>query len=274
MQIITRAEAKAAGLKQFFNGIPCKHGHVAARATVNSSCMECMRIRAAARYHADPEKALLATKRRKEKPDYKEKLKAYVYRKNPARAAKMAVVNADREARSIAMASGEVDYISHLACTNGHAGKRFAKTGKCVECVRTTRKQQYVKRRDLLIYKECQRRYYEGNREVVIKRSKDWGIQNPDKLRACKKANQAYRRAGEKAGDAPAVILAWEKSAKKVCYWCNTKCADEYHIDHYQPLSRGGEHRISNLVIACPTCNLRKNAKDPLEFAASVGRLF
>lgn len=46
-QIITRAEAKALGLKRYFTGNPCKHGHVSERETVNKCCRECLKS-----YHA------------------------------------------------------------------------------------------------------------------------------------------------------------------------------------------------------------------------------
>jgi hypothetical protein len=38
---IGRDEAKALGLKRFFTGKPCKHGHVAERGLSNPGCMEC-----------------------------------------------------------------------------------------------------------------------------------------------------------------------------------------------------------------------------------------
>jgi len=43
MQVISRAEAKAKGLKRYFTGKPCKHGHVAERVVVNATCVECER---------------------------------------------------------------------------------------------------------------------------------------------------------------------------------------------------------------------------------------
>jgi hypothetical protein len=43
-EIITRAEAKARGLKRYFTGKPCRNkGHVAERLTSNGNCMECKR---------------------------------------------------------------------------------------------------------------------------------------------------------------------------------------------------------------------------------------
>ena len=48
------------------------------------------------------------------------------------------------------------------------------------------------------------------------------------------------------------------------CYFCATSLISEdgknnYHIDHYVPLSFGGRNEISNLVLACPPCNLVKS---------------
>jgi hypothetical protein len=45
-RIISRAEAKALGLKSFFTGKPCKHGHVAERYVSSRGCVECDRARA------------------------------------------------------------------------------------------------------------------------------------------------------------------------------------------------------------------------------------
>lgn len=39
--VVTRAEAKAAGLKRYFSGRACKHGHLYERQTVNGTCLIC-----------------------------------------------------------------------------------------------------------------------------------------------------------------------------------------------------------------------------------------
>ncbi|MGL5935922.1 MAG: HNH endonuclease, partial [Cetobacterium sp.] len=36
---------------------------------------------------------------------------------------------------------------------------------------------------------------------------------------------------------------------------------------------RGGAHCDSNVQLLCPTCNLRKAAKDPVVFMQEMGRL-
>lgn len=45
MNIIKRKQAKSLGLKRYFTGEPCKHGHVSERLVVNGGCCECGRIK-------------------------------------------------------------------------------------------------------------------------------------------------------------------------------------------------------------------------------------
>lgn len=44
MKIITRKEARAKGLKKYFTGKPCSHGHIDYRKVCSAVCMECVRI--------------------------------------------------------------------------------------------------------------------------------------------------------------------------------------------------------------------------------------
>lgn len=55
-ELITRAEAKARGLKRFFTGKQCKRGHISIRRVSDSSCLECRRAEDRVRYQADPGK--------------------------------------------------------------------------------------------------------------------------------------------------------------------------------------------------------------------------
>lgn len=100
-----------------------------------------------------------------------------------------------------------------------------------------------------------------------------WAEENPEKRAAIAQNYKHRRRAQEDGGITSRELLAWKRGQKKVCHWCKKKCADNYHIDHIQPLARGGKHIAENLCVACPTCNLRKNARDPIEFAQSLGLL-
>jgi 5-methylcytosine-specific restriction endonuclease McrA len=241
MKIISCAEAKALGLKRYFTGAPCKRGHIAERATVNSTCCECSNLKVKAKYHSDPEAA---------------------------------------RARQNAYYHGHKERIQETNALSRARNADKIKARKKAEYARIKDDPEFIRKRDAYTTKakdqkrEYDKRYRAENadRLAVIKAA--WRAENAGLMRIVKINYKVRRRAQESSGDSARDIADWENAAKKVCYWCSKKCADEYHIDHYQPLSKGGEHRTSNLVIACPTCNLRKNAKDPLEFAASVGRLF
>jgi hypothetical protein len=50
-QIISRREARAAGLRRYFTGVPCKHGHICER-TISGVCVDCQYIS----NRKDPEK--------------------------------------------------------------------------------------------------------------------------------------------------------------------------------------------------------------------------
>lgn len=117
------------------------------------------------------------------------------------------------------------------------------------------------------------KRRYEKKADEIKAYIRRWQKANPEKVSAYKATNKAARRCATGAGMSGAELSAWKRKQAKVCYWCGAKCARKYHVDHYTPLKKGGRHEASNLVIACPTCNLRKHAKDPLMFAREVGRL-
>jgi len=52
--IISRAEAKEQGLKRYFTGKPCKHGHVSERRVSKSDCIECKKKYNKRFYEANP----------------------------------------------------------------------------------------------------------------------------------------------------------------------------------------------------------------------------
>lgn len=139
------------------------------------------------------------------------------------------------------------------------------------------RKQEYDKKRNAAMVealRDYHARTYPARRQAKIAYATAYWKAHPDKARATKRAYRHRRRSLERQGVTGPELSAWCEAQVKQCYWCGSKCADSYHIDHYEPLSKGGKHELANLRIACPPCNYRKHAKDPLDFAREVGRLF
>lgn len=241
MQIISRAEAKASGLKRFFTGKPCKNGHIAEISVSSYVCCECSRLKLSELYRADLEKS------RAHRREY--------YAENSERERAKNAASRARNRESVLV--GKKAWYERVKHSPEWRAKEKAKRDANKEAKRAYDKQYAI-----------------VNSAKKVERAREWIRANPEARAAISLSYDGRRRSQKAQGDSTAAIREWISAAKKVCYWCRAKCADEFHVDHYQPLSKGGEHRISNLVIACPRCNLRKSAKDPYEFAASVGRLF
>lgn len=114
--------------------------------------------------------------------------------------------------------------------------------------------------------------YYQQNREKIIKQSLAYS--KTEKGIASKKNVSNRRRLIKRDGSVDTNMILEMKNKNNRCYWCDNKLIDNnYHLDHYIPLSKGGKHTIENIVISCPSCNIRKSNKDPYKFALSVGKL-
>lgn len=53
------------------------------------------------------------------------------------------------------------------------------------------------------------------------------------------------------------------------CAYCGKKESEEtgtFHLEHIIPLKRGGRNHLSNMLVACPSCNHSKADKPLLEF--------
>ena len=71
-----------------------------------------------------------------------------------------------------------------------------------------------------------------------------------------------YRRKGRLSTAQLKKIYFGKKKLPKshVCIYCGKKSAS-YHIDHKNPIAKGGSNRKSNLVVACSSCNSSKHDK-------------
>lgn len=57
------------------------------------------------------------------------------------------------------------------------------------------------------------------------------------------------------------------------CIVCRKDIRNAYHVDHITPIALGGAHEKLNIQLLCPSCNVRKSAKDPIDFMQSRGFL-
>jgi len=133
------------------------------------------------------------------------------------------------------------------------------------------RKEYRDRNKDIIKIK--QKKIYERDKEKIALKKKEYS-KRPEAI-ASKSNSEHKRRSLTKQGDVTTQQFLDLKQNAKSCYWCNRSLKGrKVHIDHYVPLFRGGFHTISNLVVSCDKCNLTKNAKDPIVFANSIGKLF
>lgn len=111
----------------------------------------------------------------------------------------------------------------------------------------------------------------EKNRERVLAYAAQYASQHKIE----RSTNQRNRYAKQQAAGTHTVndvrkLLTWQRFK---CAACKTCVKKKFHVDHVVPLFLGGSNDKENLQILCPTCNVRKNKKDPIEWAQQNGRL-
>lgn len=128
-------------------------------------------------------------------------------------------------------------------------------------------------KRNKLHYKNQADEEYRKNN---ANRARQWKLDNPDKATRNAKVSKHRRRSleqnasGSFSADDVAEIV---KSQRGKCAYCRTKVGSKYHLDHIVALARGGTNDRRNLQALCPTCNLAKAARDPIDHARSLGML-
>lgn len=124
------------------------------------------------------------------------------------------------------------------------------------------------------------RKYYSEHRLERLEYAEKYRIKNPEKVKEFRKrwlrnnpgitaltsANNRVRRKFLMNGNK---ILKSEWDALKnnykfLCAYCDRR--EPLGMDHNIPLSRGGEHNISNILPACRSCNSKKHTKTAAEF--------
>ncbi len=244
LRIISRQEARSAGLHFYFTGKACKRGHIDQRGVKTASCLACVYVKGKnwrennrernnknsyAWAKANPEKAHAAQQK--------------YYYKNQARRCEIA--------REWAKNNPE----------QKRATKR-AWIAKNLERKRATARLWAKKNRDR---RQPSRR--EWNRQ--------WRKNNPDKRRIEEHIRRTRKRAaGGKFTVADIADIRKNqrnKCAEPTCRKRLTRATE--HIDHIIPVARGGTSWRKNLQLLCQQCNQSKGSYDPITYAQRQGRL-
>lgn len=104
------------------------------------------------------------------------------------------------------------------------------------------------------------RRHYHKHRDTILVQKKDYAAKNPLKMRAHWQNMRALRVNAEGKHTQGDIAQMYEEQEGR-CGYCGITLFDDYHVDHMQPVSRGGTNWPDNLIVCCPDCNLSKNKK-------------
>lgn len=123
-------------------------------------------------------------------------------------------------------------------------------------------------------YRQKNNQYYYDNHEEQLRQHKNYR-EKPEvkrrrnELHKIKQYNRS-RKAVIAAGDVTVAQLqnTWDQS-NGLCYYCNQPIGIKpvfnplkiRGFDHLIPLSKGGQHTVSNLVVCCSRCNSIKHTR-------------
>jgi len=236
MQIITKAQAREAGEKFYFTGIPCRRGHTVVRFVSDGSCTECKAAQSHEWYSDKPRAAAKRTRWRRENPE-----------REKANRDAWVSANPDRVAKS------QKDYAER------HPGRPAA---ACRSWYHRNKERQ----------QERALEYRNANIEQARAASRTYNKANPEKIAAIARTRRARAKSSGGVHTAEDVADIMKMQGGK-CAYCRTRLGKKYHVDHVMPLALGGSNDRSNLQILCQPCNQSKSAKHPIVFAQSRGFL-
>ena len=184
--------------------------------------------------------------------------------------------------RQFAKANDLKRYFTGKPCKRGHLAERLVSTFQCDACMaerKITFAEKIAKQ-----FADWQR----NNPEKVKIRNSKWEQKNkkkraaisdayrkrhPERARATRASCDARRR-GAEGFFTKSDILQMGENQKWKCQNCHVCIKKKYHVDHINPIAKGGTSWPSNLQLLCPPCNMSKGAMDPFEWAEKNGNLF
>lgn len=207
---------------------------------------------------------------------------------------------------------GLTRYFTGKPCIHGHLSEKMTSTATCKKCmdlyvienkekIKLKKHLSYKNNKEIvnaknLVYRQKNREkinkkskeYYLLNKEEIRKRSKiyyqkdpskainrykEWCLNNREKVRISASKRKAKRRCLLVGSFSIKEIRNLKSMQKSKCINCFSSIEEKYHIDHIMPIKLGGTNNIKNIQLLCPTCNIRKAAKHPNDWALENGRL-
>ncbi len=113
--------------------------------------------------------------------------------------------------------------------------------------------------------------YYEAHFDKIAAHAIEYRKKNPEQSRTTTSNRRARLMNAEGSYNKDDVKAMYVKQEGK-CTYCSIDLDETYHVDHKQPVSRGGSNWPSNLHLTCQPCNNKKHAKSHQEYLALLQR--
>lgn len=179
--------------------------------------------------------------------------------------------------------------LQNSPCRNGHMSIRYA-DGRCKVCANAASAKWYAN--NIEVARIARKKWRMDNVDLAATLSKEWYTRNivrrnaksrewytHNKCRramvakAFRSANRAlykliaHRRRGAKGRyTKDDISVLWDKQEGRcAAAHCRTPL-DNFHIDHKNPISRGGSNYPRNLQLLCAPCNINKGARTMREW--------
>src|SRR5258706_5541068 len=133
----------------------------------------------------------------------------------------------------------------------------------CKICESAMEKDKYISNKVKI--DERNKEWYYANKSAKYKQQRAWNANNKEKLIGYWVNRRALKAGAEGYFNEKDIINLYNEQ-NGTCAYCRVNLSETgYHIDHIQPLSKGGSNWPDNLALACPHCNLSKKNKDLVE---------
>jgi 5-methylcytosine-specific restriction endonuclease McrA len=149
------------------------------------------------------------------------------------------------------LARAPAEWLSKFVEAKGYAVQPGTKawyvtaTEEEIEALRTNARAKYRER-------------YRLRGDAERERQKIYKHANPDKVANWEEKRKMLAAAQSDGTLTRGVVGRMFADAKDCPYCCEPVSVGDKTLDHRNPLSRGGVHGVSNVVICCRTCNVRK----------------
>lgn len=250
LHIVSRQDAIKFGLKKYFTGIRCPHGHLSERLISNMGCSECSRIYSNKRYNSIKDDDEFKKLNRQKTREYRENNKDKVNKSNVAWAKKNREMLNERARTRYRNDNDYYKKMAEIRLKNSEYMKRYLKD------------------------------YYNKNKDALISKQKEYNIENKEKIMDYKRgwqrkrnktpigivtafSRKAIHRAAIKKSDRTFALLGYEskKLIERIEYTFSEgmswKNYGDWHIDHIIPIAHFFKKGVTDIKTINSLCNIR-----------------